>query len=393
MKRILIGCLVVAAVIAAFMVGRATAPVGVAPERSIDSDSVAVILADADWVSRTYRFGAFLQGLNPVNLTEVLEIIETDPNALSRDEKRLFLYAWTGFDPGAAFEFSLFAREDEQLWMASAVIHAWAGRDPLGARNALLGIQETDIAPILEQRFVVGWIKAGGLAQAHDYVAGRPPSRRRELLISEIAQYLGNQDSQALIGWAEGVEGADARFRNTVFKKAAGSLAHYDPLRAMEWVASHFGEGRATGAAKLVALSRAESDPDAAFEWLASLPNGEEKSEAVGFVFAYWLKSDPAKAEAWLEETKPTQSLDPALRTMAVSAGGRNPAEGIEWARRIQDPGTRDRALVRVASAWYRKDPEAARRWLAISSLPKAAQKRVLGAGVLEPQETKAMSR
>ena len=392
MKRILIGCLVVAAMIAAFVVGRSTAPVGVASEPSAASDSVAVVLADADWVSRTYRFGAFLQGLNPVNLAEVLEIIEKDPNALSRDEKRLLLYAWAGFDPGAAFEFSLFAPEDDQLWMASAVIHAWAGRDPLGARNALLGIQETDIAPILEQRFVVGWIKAGGLAEAHDYVADHPPSRRRELLISEIAQYLGSQDSEVLIGWAEGVEGDDERFRNTVFKKAAGALAHYDPPHATDWVASHFGEGRAAGAAKLVALSRAESDPDGAFEWLASLPSGEEKTEAVGFVFTYWLKSDPARAEAWLEETKPTPSLDPALRAMAVSKGARNPREGIEWARRIQDPGTRERTLVRVGSAWYRNDPEAARRWLEVSSLPRAAQKSVLGAGGPNRPDTRAMS-
>lgn len=379
MKRILIGGLVIAAVIAAFAAGRATAPVGVTFERP--AELVAVILADADWVSRTYRFSAFLRGLNPANLPDVLEMIETDPNALSRDEKRLFLYAWTGFDPAAAFEFSLFAPEDEQLWMASAVIHAWAGRDPLGARNALLGIQETDIAPILEQRFVVGLIKVGGLAKAHDYVADRPPSRRRELLISEIAQYLGSQDSQALIDWAEGVSGDDERFGNTVFKKAAGALAHYDRVRAMEWVSSHFGEVRAVGAARLVALSRAESDPDAAFQWLSSLPSSEEKTEAVGFVFAYWLKSAPAKAEAWLEGAGPSPSLDPALRAMAVSLGSRNPAKGIDWARRIQDPGTRDRALVRVGSAWYRKDPEAARRWLAVSSLPRAAQKRVLGAG------------
>ncbi len=393
MKRILIGGLVIAAVIAAFVVGRATAPVGVASERSADSDSVAVILADADWVSRTYRFSAFLQGLTAVNLPDVLEMLETDPNALSRDEKRLFLYAWTGFDPGAAFEFSLFAPEDDQLWMASAVIHAWAGRDPQGARSALLGIQKTDIAPVLEQRFVVGWIKAGGLAEAHDYVADHPPSTRRELLISEIAQYLGGQGSQVLIEWADGVSGDDERFRNTVFKKAAGALAYYDPPRAMEWVSSHFGEGRALGAARLVALSRAESDPDAAFEWLSSLPSGDEKTEAVGFVFAYWLKSDPAEAEAWLEGAEPSPSLDPALRAMAVSAGSQNPPKGIEWARRIQDPGTRDRTLVRVGSSWYRNDPEAARRWLAVSSLPKAAQKRVLGAGGPDRRRTKARNR
>jgi len=379
-------------VISAFMVGRLSVPGPGDPPEQEGVASVGGILADGDWISRTYRFSAFLQALNPGNLGEVLALMESDPNALSKDEKRLFLYAWTGFDPNAAFDYALFAPEDDRLWMASAAIHAWAGRDPLAARNALLGIQETEIAPILEQRFVVGWIKAGGLAEAHDYVADHPPSARRELLAGEIAQYLGSQDSQALIDWAEGVGGADARFRNTVMKQAAGALAHYDPPRAMDWVAAHFGEPRAAGAARLVALSRAESHPDEAFAWLASLPSGAEKTEAVGFVFAYWLKSDPLAAEAWLAQARPSAALDPALRAMAVSEGARNPAAGIEWARRIQDPGTRDRTLVRVGRAWYKADPEAARRWLEVSALPRAAQKRVLAAGEAKRQETRAMS-
>jgi hypothetical protein len=128
-----------------------------------------------------------------------------------------------------------------------------------------------------------------------------------------------------------------------------------------------------------VALNWAESDPDAAFEWLSSLPNGEERSEAVGFVFAYWLKSHPAEASAWLDARDPGLALDPAMRAMAQSKREADPLLAIEWARRIHDPGTRERTLVRIGQVWFERDPEATRRWLAVSDLPEAASKSILG--------------
>jgi hypothetical protein len=119
------------------------------------------------------------------------------------------------------------------------------------------------------------------------------------LLVSEIARTLAQQSSQAVIDWAESVDGNDLRFKATVFSKTCGALAQYHRPQAVAWVLSHYGEPHAEGGAKLVALNWAESNPDAAFEWLGSLPSGQEKTEAVGFVFAYWLKTEPGKAAAW----------------------------------------------------------------------------------------------
>jgi ribosomal 50S subunit-associated protein YjgA (DUF615 family) len=101
----------------------------------------------------------------------------------------------------------------------------------------------------------------------------------------------------------------------------------------------------------------------------------------VAFVFAYWLSSHPGKAEAWLEDAEPSEALDPALRAMAQSTANDDPVTAIEWAQRIQDPGTRERTLVRIGQRWYRVDPEATRRWLAVSGLPRAGQKKILEAG------------
>jgi len=144
-------------------------------------------------------------------------------------------------------------------------------------------------------------------------------------------------------------------------------------------VTEQYGQPHAEGSARLVALNWAESDPDAAFEWLASLPPGEEKNQAVGFVFAYWLKTQPGKAAAWLKAAESAEALDPAVRAVALARGAKDPAAGLQWARRIHDPGTRERVMVKIGQVWIQTDPEAAKMWLAVSGLPRAAHKSVLG--------------
>jgi hypothetical protein len=381
MKWIPIGVSVLGALAAAFWLGRLSRVEAESGEPLLAPESLAAALADGDWTERTYRFSALIRQLNPENLDPALEVIEASPAELTNDEMRLLMHSWTRFDPEGAFEFALFAPKAQRRWLAGAVIHAWAQRDPVAAHGALLGIQNTDLERVLEQRFVMGQIKGEGLAEAHAYVAGLPPSARRELLVGEIAKYLAAESAAAVIEWAEGADPDDARLKNTVFKKAAGALAEYDLQQAARWVASQYGRPHSEGGARLVALNWAESDPGAAFGWLASLPGGEEQRGAVAFVFAYWLSSHPGKAEAWLEDAEPSEALDPALRAMAQSTANDDPVTAIEWAQRIQDPGTRERTLVRIGQRWYRVDPEATRRWLAVSGLPRAGQKKILEAG------------
>ena len=380
MNWILRSGLVSGALVAAFLLGRMTVGTPAAPELLLDPEVLSEALGDRDWVNRTYQFSALLQQLNPDNLESALETIENSSADLTHDEMRILMHSWARFDPEGAFEYAIFAPEKGRRRMASAVIYAWAGRDPLGARGALLGIQNSDLGRLLEERFLLGWINGGGLAEAHEYVEDLPPSKRRELLVGQIAQVLARESAEAVIAWAEDVDLDEERFKWTVFNKASGALAQYHRQEALAWVVSHYGEHYAEGGAKLVALNWAESDPDAAFEWLSTLPAGEEKSEAVGFIFAYWLKTHPREAAEWLEAADPSESLDPAIKAMAHSEMDRDPPTAIEWARRIHDPGTRERALVRIGQSWYRADPAAARRWLSVSGLPKAGQKSILGA-------------
>ena len=383
LKRIFIAILIAGALGGAFSLGRGWDAQRYSSEVPTGSGFSQVALdealADRDWVNRTTGFSGQVRHLNPNNLEAVLETIDRSPADLTHDEMRLLMHAWTRFDPEAAFEYALFAPEAEKRRMAGAVIYGWAQRDPLAARGALLGIQNTDLEQWLEERFVLGWISGGGLGEAHAYVEALPASKRRELLVSQIAQVLARQGAGVVIDWAEGVDSDELGFKKTVFSKASGALAEYHRPQAMAWVTEQYGQRHAEGSARLVALNWAESDPDAAFEWLASLPPGEEKTQTVGFVFAYWLKTQPEKAAAWLEATESSEALDPAVRAVALARGAKDPAAGLQWARRIHDPGNRERVMVKIGQVWIRTDPEAAKMWLAVSGLPRAAHKSILG--------------
>ena len=380
MKWIPIGAFAIAALVAAFWLGRATRVEVESSGPLLGRESLMAALAESDWSERTYRFSGLMRQLDSENLDSALQAIEESPERLNRDELRILMHAWSRFDPEGAFAFALFAPEDQKRWMASAVIYAWAQDDPSAARGALLGVQNTDFELSLEQRFVMGRVKSGGIGEAHGYVESLAPSTRRELLVGEIARSLAQEGTDGLMAWAESASEEDPKLRNTIFKKAAAVLAEYHLEAGADWVASHYGEPQAQGSARLVALNWAESDPDAAFTWLTSLPGGEEQREAVGFVFAYWLKSHPRNAIAWIEASEPAEALDPAMRAMAQSLVQEDPVAAIEWARRIQDSGTRDRTLVRIGQRWYQVDPEATRRWLAVSGLPRAGQRQILEA-------------
>ena len=304
---------------------------------------------------------------------------EEQSRELPRAEIRLFMSGWARFDPEAAFEYALFAPEVNRHTMASALMYTWAQGDPVAAQGALLGVRNTSLGRALEEHFILGQISVGGLELVHEYTEDLRPSKRRELLVGHIAQALAMQSADTVIDWAEAVDDDDSRFRRTVFNKTAGALAQYNHERGVEWVVGHYGEPDARGSARLLALRWADSDPDAAFAWLSSLPGGEEKNDATGFVFAYWLNSRPEEASAWLAQRDHGVALDPAMRTMALSKIAESPPVAIEWARRVHDSGIRERTLVQIAKAWLGSDPEAARRWLAASGLPRSARKNVLG--------------
>ena len=98
--------LAILALLAGFGLGRLTAP-STDPELSTLA-SFRRALEDPDWLTRSYRFSGFLQGLSPENLPEALEaVVPQLPWLTTTDELRVFMLAWARFDAPGALEQAL----------------------------------------------------------------------------------------------------------------------------------------------------------------------------------------------------------------------------------------------------------------------------------------------
>ncbi len=376
MKKILLAGCALAIVVATFSLGRWTAsePPGDQPISSFEALREA--LSNPDRATRIHLFRAAIQELDAESLDGILSLIESADVQLSDNESRLLMRAWARFDPEEAFRYALFSSQDQRRPLASAVIESWTHQDPVAAQGALLGIQNTELERFLQGRFVRAWTRARGGAEVRDYIRKFSDISKRDFLTGVAAKTLVDESTATAIAWAdEFISQGEDPFENLVFKKTAGALAKDHPEQAIQWATPHFGKPYAVGAARLIGQGWVESDPDASFAWLASLPHGKERIDAVTAVFGHWRRSEPEKAIPWLEGADPAEALDPAFRVMARVHLEDDPPVAIRWARRIADPGTRERVLVDIGIRWYRKDPEATRRWLATSALPRAARR------------------
>jgi len=185
--------------------------------------------------------------------------------------------------------------------------------------------------------------------------------------------------------WAEGVEedAADS-YKYTAFQKAANIVAAVDPPLAAEWVELHLDEDYAEGLPGVVAQRWMDVDPASALEWLASLPT-EDHGEALKIALLGWLNQSPEAAEAWLVEATPESGLDIGVELMLARSGDDMQAS-IDWAQRLAAPVARNRSDLPIGRIWLRREPEAARTWLAESTLSPSVKNAILNPNMAEPR-------
>lgn len=350
-----------------FGLGRATAP-GDDPELATLA-SFRRALEDPDWLTRSYRLSGFLQHLSPENLPGALEALEPQLPWLLTDELRVFMLAWSRFDPLGALEHALSWPRPFNRNGAGAAIYAWALRNPSAAAWALRSVEDPDLKEFMEGRLIAGWTHGEHRDSASDYIAKLPEGRRRFGYIGMLAWELSKQGPEAVMRWAESVPDAPERYKASVFLQAGNTLAAVDPAATAGWLAGHADRVYADGVLRVVARSWANSDPPAALDWMMQLPAGEKRNGAVKNAFRVWHNRSPEAAERWLRAAAPEPALDAAVRLMVGGTRREAPVLAMEWALEVADPELREQVVVNVARLWLRADAGAARAWLARSDL------------------------
>jgi hypothetical protein len=316
-----------------FWLGRASAPAQESELASVASFRRS--LEDPDWLTRSHRFSAFLVGLKPENLPDALEALEPHLPGLLTDEFRMFMLAWSRFDPRGAFEHARAWPPQIRRNAGGAVMYAWGFRNPLEAVRELKNVRNVEMREFWAARMLAGWAHGEFRDSASDYIAKLPKSSARLAFLGTLAWEISKESPEAVMRWAEGVPDNPPRFKQAVFLKAATTLAGIDAALAARWLRDHVDHDYAYDALLVTARSWALSDPRAAMSWLIELPPGKKRAAAVKDGFASWHRHAPNQAERWLRSASPAPAVDSAVRFMVEQARSENPKAARKWAARI----------------------------------------------------------
>ena len=305
-------------------------------------------LAETDVLRRVQRMSGLLLASDDAELPAALEAVEERRVWLSEQELRIFMHAWARFDAEGAFEHALGWPDPHFRKASAAAIYAWGLRDPEAARRGVAPIDRDRGRERLDRTLFEAWLRTGDKRGATDFVASLPEGRDRQKHTAALVHAHLAEGREALQHWAESVpDDAQGRYKLSVFRQAANTLAQDDPASAATWIAKHLDAPYSKGTARIVAGAWAREDAPAALGWIDSLAPGRERDTALARAFGLWLMHDPRDAEAWLEEQvqRAAEGWDAALAAMARAKADESLPAAITWAQRIRDPILREREL------------------------------------------------
>jgi hypothetical protein len=316
-----------------FWLGRASAPVRESELASVASFRLA--LEDSDWLTRSHRFSAFLVGLNPENLPDALEALDPHLPWLLTDEFRLFMLAWSRFDPRGAFEHAQSWPPQIRRNAGAAAMYAWGFRNPLEAVRDLSTVENTELQEFWASRLLAGWAHGEYRDSASEYIAKMPDGPTRLKSLGTLAWEISKEGPEAVARWAEGVPDDPPHFKQAVFLTATSTLAGIDAPSTARWLRAHLDRDYADNALLRVARGWATSDAPAAMRWLTGLPAGEQREAAVRAGYSVWFGRSPMDAKTWLRSASPAPAVDPAVRFMVERTRNEKPELSREWAALI----------------------------------------------------------
>jgi len=102
-------------------------------------------------------------------------------------------------------------------------------------------------------------------------------------------------------------------------------------------------------------------DRHGALAALAGIPSPQMKARALNSILQEWVKTDEAAAWKHLVSMQDDNVLQEAgVESLLSLCADRNPANYVAWAKQLDDPFLRSKALDSIAQAWARNDPKGA---------------------------------
>ncbi|HVN38547.1 MAG TPA: hypothetical protein VMW19_10320 [Myxococcota bacterium] len=341
-----------------------------APNGSVAA-AVQAALLDPDRLAGVEALAALLRKSGPDQLAEIRAGFETVFLDVADIEVVLLAEWWADFDPKAAFTWSQNSAIGHHPLVMHSVLEAWARRDPLAARDAYAGLVDPFLKRGSIDSLMSGW-DASGQPGLIEYVRSLGASVDALMSMSPIARrHVLRDGPEGAFAWAEAFPEdppEDAlRFKLQLFRRVVSAAAPIDPEKTAAFAARHAngpnGDGLLTRAAK--GWVSQFGDGEKAMRWLSTQPDGKQRDDAVQEAYVAWSFGWRDQATAWLLAAPHELWLEPALLVHAARLAITDPEAALAVARGLQNPELREITFASIGDTWLRRDPEAARRWLA----------------------------
>ncbi len=308
-------------------------------------------------------------------------VFDDKTTSVDKDDIRLFLGAWTAFDPEGALESVLDWTPPSLRRLGVGVIaREWAEHgNALEAIQHLRELGEWKTRDPAFAELLNGWIRSGDIEGATEFVAGLPDSDGRDILLAAMMKgILLDHGIEGLMRWSDAVPvDSPGKFKKKAFRKALRQVSNRDPVRAAAWYEEQEHEDYAPIMMAVVAAEWVELDPEAAIAWVLARPAESEHGYALNRLMYRWVHIDSEAATEWMQNAnldgELSSMLDPFIRGLAVAS----PEEASAWIDRVDDPKERERLIITVGSSWGKIDQAAADAWLDELDLPEETRLRI----------------
>ena len=385
-----------ASLVLAFFVGRgqeSPSPELLSPAPADMAAAARAALGEGSPLARMGQSAQMLEHLDAQNLEPVLDVYEMMLSGLGECDLRLFVDAWSDFDPRGAFDHTMsWEYSNKRVVGSDAAIRGWAIRNPIEARAAVPEIvsENPRIQGRIIDNFLVGWAHSGqpGL---DEYVADIQTPAPEKYVAQVLHATLRKGGPEAVFAWSDGVlQNPDYSYglKRAAFRTGLRTSARWEPESASVWVAPYLGEEWADDGPRIMGDQWGKQDGRAAMEWVSQLPESETRESAVRAAFASWMKNDRADAEAWILSQSLSPFHDPALTFYARDLAETDPVRALDLCGQIHGTKRRTGCMKKAAKNWYKVDALAAEEWLQESELDEEVRAQVRRPDQLaEPRE------
>jgi hypothetical protein len=326
-----------------------------------------------------------LHDFGPDDVAEMKRVFVSRRVGFEMEEVRLAMLAWTRFDGPGAYAW---ASEWPSAWKRSLTaqsLWAWGFHDGAAAIRFVEEIEEPELKERLKNNALGGWMRSSDKDGVSEYIANfaalGPRGRLTFLLAGEVLMERGIDGAMR---WVDDLpKDSPNDLKRVAFDHVAKSVATEEPVRAAEWFLVHRTHAYSGGALKGIARRWVQHhDPPSAFEWLMEMSDDSDgagqRDEAIATGFRSWIQTDSDAAQAWLLPMVPNPALDAAVLEASKRLTPKEASAAMAWAQRLDDESKRNRELIRVASRWKAREPDALGEWLSESDLSEETRQIIL---------------